>query len=480
MEDKLENYIPMFQVSEGSQMETSKSNWKQKFWQIFPVFCASLLAVPFGIMLGWPSPTYPYLLQNTSAIPISMSQSAMIAGFLVLGVTISTPLSSQYHLGPKYGIWIGMVLIIIGWILMWYSKDIYWLLGSRLMVGIGSGYGMGQVKSYIKEICDPKLAITLTKQLNLYNCFGVILVFVAGIFLDFREVPLLSVIISTIILIITLFIPCTPKDCIKNENTDKAVELLDFLRGKKDHANELKKIHNDLSQQKSDFLIPIFKNKKLRKKFIKFIFLVFLKQFIGGPTTIIYCQLIFIKSGCSYPEYCAVLYSIVFFTSNIYGTFYSPSLNKKWVLIFSNVTSALMMAVQIFVLYFEINEKIWPFTSFITMSLFITFYNIGLGNIPFTFIQDWFPNKYKQGMTNLFTMEYSMLALIATKIFQVIITGITFYAGFCMFLVFEIICFVFIIIFIKTDTENNENYAQSNVVFFWNAKNMRREKIVNS
>lgn len=57
-------------------------------------------------MLGWPSIAYPYLLQETSMIPISLSQSAMIAGFFMLGITTATPLSSKYHMGPKYGIWI--------------------------------------------------------------------------------------------------------------------------------------------------------------------------------------------------------------------------------------------------------------------------------------------------------------------------------------------------------------------------------------
>ncbi|CAH1967404.1 unnamed protein product [Acanthoscelides obtectus] len=98
-------------------------------WQVVPCTCASLICIPFGLMLGWPSPTYPYLLNNvTSPILISMDQSAMIAGFLMLGNTIGTPLSATESLGPKYGVLVGLAAMTSGWFVMWQANNIYYLL----------------------------------------------------------------------------------------------------------------------------------------------------------------------------------------------------------------------------------------------------------------------------------------------------------------------------------------------------------------
>ncbi|KAL3272343.1 hypothetical protein HHI36_013823 [Cryptolaemus montrouzieri] len=420
-------------------------------------------------MLGWPSPTYPYLLQSTSVIPISMNQSAMIAGFFMLGAILTTPLSCRYHLGPKYGIWIGMALMTIGWIIMWYSEDVIGLLCSRFTVGLGSGYGLGQVKGYISDLCEPQLAQFLNKQLNFYGLFGILVTFMAGPFLNFRKFPYVPVITCLIVLLVIMFLPCTPKDFVKRNKMDEAATLLDYLRGKRDHSNELKKIQNELIDKKINFF-SLLKIANLRRKFLKFILLVFLQQFSGGPTTIVYCQLIFTMSDCPYPEYCAILYAVTFFISNIYGTFYASKLNKKFVLIFSIVTTAFMLISQIAVLYFEINKKYWSFTSLIVMLLFITFYCVGVGNTAIAYVPEWFPEQYKVGMVNTFSISFYAFAIIATKVFQVLITAYPLYIGFCLFLFCDLVNLIFVIIFVKKKSSEFDNYKQTNSVYFWNSK----------
>ncbi|XP_044272745.1 solute carrier family 2, facilitated glucose transporter member 8-like isoform X3 [Tribolium madens] len=148
--------------------EMAPSKFRRKVWQILPSICATLMCLPFGIMLGWPSPTYPTLIQPGAPVWISMDQSAMIAGFLMIGNTVSTPFSSIQRIGAKYGIIIGASLITIGWIVMWQARDVFWLLGSRFLIGAGNGFGTGQVKLYINEICQDSLAQTMAKQINLY------------------------------------------------------------------------------------------------------------------------------------------------------------------------------------------------------------------------------------------------------------------------------------------------------------------------
>lgn len=356
--------------------------------------------------------------------------------------------------------------------MMWYSSSILWLLGSRYSAGLGGGYGFGQVKSYIKDMCEPKLAATLIKQLNFYGFFGTITAFTLSIFLNFREFSLMALIISITILFITLFLPSSPKDFIKANKIEDALILLNYLRGRKDHTEEIKNIHQKLSQTDSNCLMPIIKDRDLRNNFIKLVLLVFLQQFSGAPTSFVYCQIIFTQSGCSFPEYCAILYSIIFFTANVYGTFYVPSLNKKYTLILSSLGSSAMLMLQILVLYFKINDK-WPYTSLFVMLLFITFYCVGIGSIPSTYISEWFPTKYQQTVFNIFIMEFYMCALVATKTFQVFMSSFPFYVGFFIFITADLFLLLFVIISIKNRRDLDRSYLSSNRSNFWDAKEVK-------
>ncbi|XP_044758666.1 facilitated trehalose transporter Tret1-like isoform X2 [Coccinella septempunctata] len=363
----------------------------------------------------------------------------------------------------------GMAFFILSWILMYHSSNVFWLLSSRYTAGLGGGYGFGQVKAYIKDMCEPKLSAVLIKQLNFYGFFGIIAAFTINIFLDFRGFSLMALIISAIILFITLFLPSSPKDFIRANRIDDALILLNYLRGKKDHTQEIKNIHQGLSQKEAEFLIPIMRDRILRNKLIKLVSMVFLQQFSGAPTSLVYCQIIFSESGCPTPEYCAVIYAIIFFTSNVYGAFYLSSLNKKCTLILSSLSSAAMLAIQILVLYFEVSDR-WPYVSLFVMIFFITFYCLGVGTVPSTYISEWFPAKYQQGISNIFTMEFYMCALVATKTFQVFMSSNPLYVGFFLFITADLFLLIFVMIFLENDCDTRKKYLRSNGSNFLNAK----------
>lgn len=73
-------------------------------------FSASLSCIPYGLMLGWPCPTYPILLEKNvePGIIITWDQTAMTAGFLMLGNTFGTPFSDTMVMSSKFGMLLGI------------------------------------------------------------------------------------------------------------------------------------------------------------------------------------------------------------------------------------------------------------------------------------------------------------------------------------------------------------------------------------
>lgn len=405
-------------------------------------------------MLGWPSSNYQILLSEDSPIKITMDQSAMIAGFLLFGVSFGTIFSSkQLGLGPKYGIIFGNICILLGWIIMWRAQDIYGLLVSRIILGAGHGYAMGQIKNYILEMTEAPLSEYLVKLVNFYGFFGFVLAYVIGLFVDFTQYSLISLIVSALVLFATFLLPLTPKELIRAQKVEDAKKVLSLLKPHINPVAESQNIIQNISDKSvQNGFVRIMKESTLRINFLKLTILLICQQYCGAPPTLVYTQIIFRKSNVPYPEMISLGYAVLFFISIVVGTFVSPKYNKKAILLISSCSVLILYICKILVIYFKINDNYFRYTSVIVMYLFIIFHTIGLAIIPFTFINDWFPKSYRLFVTKYFIILFSLLALTNTKIFQVLITQYEFYMPFCLFTCINIFAVIFISIFISSKT----------------------------
>ncbi|XP_015838532.1 solute carrier family 2, facilitated glucose transporter member 8 isoform X2 [Tribolium castaneum] len=438
--------------------EMVPSKFRRKVWQILPSICATLMCLPFGIMLGWPSPTYPTLVQPGAPVWISMDQSAMVAGFLMIGNTVSTPFSTIDRIGAKYGIIIGASLITIGWILMWQARDIFWLLGSRFLIGAGNGFGTGQVKLYITEICQDSLAQTMAKQINLYVFLGVVMAFSYGPFVDFRNFSIINSILSVLVLFLAIFLPSTPRELVKSGKMTEARKLIAFLSPDLSVSEEIVKIKERINAPDCSLgFCDLVRDKSLRRSLVVFVGLVFFGQFSGAIATLVYSQMIFERTHCPRPEMCALAYALIFLVANFYGTFCVPSHNKKYVLLFSSIGVSVLLVLNIVVLVEELNVQFWQFTSLVGLLLYILVYTVGLGTVPVLLIPELFPKEANKVVVQFFVMSNSMLALTITKIFQVLFTNMGLVTPLCLFLTASTFSIIFVIIFVPNKSNNKSN-----------------------
>lgn len=367
-------------------------------------------------MLGWPSPTYPTLLKESSSIHITLDQSAMIAGFLMIGVSISTPFSSRSRFGYKFGILGGLCFILTGWIVMWRAKNIYYLLVSRLLVGIGFGYGQGQTKLYQEGTFEKDLIKNLKKVYYLYTVFGVILAFIIGPLVEFEEFSLICVCISGVVLAVTLVIKQKKRPSVKEEEKS---EIFTFK--------------------------SIFLDNGRRQKFLIQASVIFFQQFTGFPATIVYSQIIFTELNTPHPEAFAITYILIFFFSNSVGIFYFQRSNIKILLLVSSAAVLILITLLIVTLRLKLTTL-----SVILMYLYAFFHTVGLGTVPSRFLSEIFSSNFKDFMEKFSLIFFSILALIITKIFQLFYDRYSLSSAFCVFLLISLFSLLFVIIFIPS------------------------------
>lgn len=383
-------------------------------------FSATLFSIPFGLMLAWPSPAYPHLLFPPTPIPITWDQSAMIAGFLMLGNIAGTPFSSWTFFGYKYGLIAALIISLAGWIVMSFANSIYWLLFSRFLVGFGNAFGNGQSGKYVQSFCEEKLAVTLGKFVYVHICVGVVLAVIVGGLFGYEKIASVAIAVIIVIAFIVLLLPQVEQEIVKVSE----VSLTGTLR-----------------------------NATLRKPFIIFLSLIFFQQFTGAPATVVYNQIIFTYSKCPNPVYYSMVYALVYLFSNVFALFCGFSFNTKYALLMSSLSVSVILCFKAIVLYFNVNEEHWQSTSLVIMLLYIYFHSIGLGCAPLAFAQQIFPSECKKLVSQWYVMESSAFALIITKIFQTLFDQFALYVPFCLFAVCSLLCSLFTMIFVS-DTLN--------------------------
>lgn len=440
--------------TKGRSCEENAPKWGGKTWQIIANICASFFCIPFGIAFGWPSPTYPVLLQANASIPITLDQSAMIAGFLMIGNTVGSPLTGPGRVSSKHALIAGTALMTIGWLIMWQAANLYCLLGSRFLVGLGHAFGLGYLRQYIREMADAPLATHLNKALTLWMSLGIILAVTYGNYVDFESFGLLTVILTVVILFIDLCLPTTPSDLIQKNRMQDAANLIRFLKPTVNTESELADIYRKITSGKEQpsNLKFLFTNTELRIRFATFSLLVFFQQFTGFPATIIYSKIILMETG--YTEDCAIYlsiaYCVIYFLANfiaIYFVIDFKLISKKYLILTSTVFVLCANALLTYITYF-MDAKIKLYAFYPVFCAFLVAHTLGLGNTPVTLINDYFPAQYQHFGAKYFVMVHSMCGLVITKLFQVVLGIYGLYASFLMFSCISAICVLFIVIFV--------------------------------
>lgn len=423
--------------------------------QILPAICGALLTVSFGMMLGWPSLAYPYLVDwSVSPIPITYDQTSLIAGFLMEGNSIGTLFCTTKHVTSKTGVFLAACMQLIGWCTMVGANDIWGLLVARSFVGFGNGFGVPQLKRYIKETCEPKTGDFLINYLPLGVNIGVIAVYIIGVFASYRILAAWSILVPLVCVITFGAIPKKNYDKLDkkvNSQVDvikQHIQAHNIQRNLEEQAQEVA-ISNPNKQLS---LWQALRHREVRCTLAILMLVIFIQQYTGGPANIVYSQIIFTATGVGIPKICSVIYASFFFIFSLFSLKYAKNFYRRQNLLISCFMTVVATAVM--ALYFHLKHDLLEMNPyFVWAPLFILiffncFHTFGLGTTPGLFIADCAPNNAKNYPNKLQVIHFSMSAVISTKIFQVLFTYYSMSVAYWFFTAVALFGFVFVVLFV--------------------------------
>lgn len=132
---------------------------------------------------------------------------------------------------------------------------------------------------------------------------GILVCFIAGMYLDWRNLALLGAALPIPFMILMFVIPETPRWYISKGKTKRARKSLQWLRGKgtdiTDELSSVQKLHTESERNVSQgAFMQLFKKNHLKPLFIS-LGLMFFQQFSGINAVIFYTVQIFRVSFCS-------------------------------------------------------------------------------------------------------------------------------------------------------------------------------------
>lgn len=398
------------------------------------------------MMLGWPCVAYPHLIFKEKPIKLTWDQTALVAGFLMEGNAIGTLFSSTNIIGSKAAVITSSFLQLIGWIIMLYYHNIFGLFVARCLVGFGHGYGIGQLKKYVKETNSKNIAKAICNYLPISTNFGVLLEFVIGSYVSYNWLPLYSAIVPTLCL------------------------LFFGIVTKSNKVHPAEKIPREMKKESSRNLMIVITNKEVRVTLYLIFLLVFVQQYTGGPANIVYAQIIFAAGENSYPKLCSVIYGISNLVFSIITQIFSNNFKRKSNLItscFLTLTFTTGMSLYFFFKEYLLEKsEQYSWMPLILLVFFNFFHSFGLGAVPSYIVKDRCSDFGEDFCMAFLTIHFSISAVLSTKFFQMLFTYYDMYIGYLLFVAVALFGLITITLFFKESKieVTNENFEKNSKI----------------
>ncbi|XP_060528575.1 facilitated trehalose transporter Tret1-like [Cylas formicarius] len=440
-----------FRDFECLQPETLKKD-SDPFFLYFTTVLASLTSFGAGISLSWTSPVFPKLQSAESPFgaPIDTLQKSWIISLLSVGQVIGPFIFGYFS--DKIGRKKTMILIafplLVGFVILAFATDVRLYYVARILHGLGLAGCMTVIAMYIAEI---------TQQHNRgkFSCISVLLVssgvlfpYLVGPFLSIKMFCLVSIIPLVVFLVLfPIFVPESPVYLVKSGDLDAAGWALAKLRNRnvssiEKDLLEIREFVSANSDEKQG-IRNLFQSKVLRRALLLGLGISAIPQLTGISVVVGVLHNIF---GATENIISAKYASIIVGTIKVLAIFVTSAiierLGRRFLLLFSAIGISIVLS--ILGLYFflqsrnpELVQNLW-FLPLVCMVLYFVCFNLGMGPVSMTVLNEIFPSNVRSAATAFVTTVSFVVAFILGFLFPIVTDclglGVVFwvFGGFCV------------------------------------------------
>ncbi|RWS20778.1 facilitated trehalose transporter Tret1-like protein [Leptotrombidium deliense] len=373
---------------------------------------------------------------------------SLAAAGALFGAIFAGPMCAKF--GRKPSLIFNNVTMLVGWLLIIYSRDVFAILYGRFITGFAAGYMSGCVPLYVLEICPTSIRGFFGTGFQLLNTVGILLANVYGLFVEWKSMAVICTVPCVLMPLCLLFVPESPVYLInKYGESIEAVNALRKMRKSKDISAELQDLLNQPRDKQSIILgFDQMKQPNVYKPLLLSLALFFFQQFSGVTAITFYQGDIFRKAGTPIdPNVCAVITCFVQVLITFIGAFFVDKFGRKLLLYISGTGHFISLGLLSFY-FFEKDDPMFAakygWLALFSLSLFIVSFSIGFGPIPWMMGAEMTPFFARGFITAISICFNWSLAFITSLEFDAIQDALTTGGAYCMFSIASFLSILFV------------------------------------
>uniref|UniRef100_A0A665U580 Solute carrier family 2, facilitated glucose transporter member 8 n=1 Tax=Echeneis naucrates TaxID=173247 RepID=A0A665U580_ECHNA len=314
-------------------------------------FASVLGPMSFGFVLGYSSPAIPELMRTSdSRLQLDAVQASWFGSIVTLGAAAGGLLGGWMveKIGRKLSLMFCSLPYVLGFTIIIAAQNVWMLHIGRVLTGLASGVTSLVVPLYISEMAHEKVRGALGSCVQLMVVLGIMGVYLAGLFLDWRWLAICSSIPPTLLMVCMCFMPETPRFLLSQGKRREAEEALRFLRGPDAPVG-------------SRFQMSDLKDPGVFKPLMIGIMLMIFQQMTGINAIMFYAENIFEQAHFKESDLASVIVGLIQVVFTGVAALIMDKAGRKVLLIISGVAMAL--STTAFGVYFYLMSKLHSATT---------------------------------------------------------------------------------------------------------------------
>lgn len=414
-----------------------------------------------GAGFVWSSPFIPKLNgkvdpdDNPLPHPTTPFEDSLITSLHLIGAMCSPfltgPISDKF--GKKKTLLASIIFPILSNIIIIFANSVVQFYVARFLLGLGTGCVFSMIPIYTAEISDTENRGTASFIMPLMNLLSQLLVFILGPYVSITTFAIIYLLPAILyIFCFGLFAPESSYNLILNNQWEEAKSSLMKLRGRTDVDKDIQEISLEIEQITKTVSLSILLTPKVKHCLIITLGLLFFQQFSGVLPIQSNMQSIFESAGGSFPaEKSAMLSGVVSLFATVLSTKAVDLFSRKCLLIISYV--GILFSLFFLGLYFYLQENGYntdavSWLPTVTVLIFLIFFCIAAGPLPWTIIGELFPVNLKAYLSSVTVCFAFLMSSILTFIFPLVTTVMRMSVIVWIFTTFVCVAIIFIICYV--------------------------------
>ncbi|XP_048575089.1 sugar transporter ERD6-like 16 isoform X2 [Triticum urartu] len=370
---------------------------------LFMVLLSTAVAVcgafEFGTCVGYSAPTQSGIERE---LGLSMAEFAIFGSVLTIGAMIGAVSSGRLadSLGRKMTMRIAATICVFGWLSIHFAKGAIMLYFGRTLLGFCTGVLSYVVPVFIAEIAPKDLRGGLATSNQLLIVCGSSTTYITGALVTWRNLVLVGIVPSVLLLVGLLFIPESPRWLAQVGREEEFHTALQMLRGENadisEEAIEIKEYIESLQSLPKARIQDLFLSRNIFAVIVGVGLMIF--QQLGGINGVgFYASSIFSSAGFS-GKLGTILIGIVQIPITLLGAFLMDRSGRRVLLMVSASGTFLGCFLTGISFYLKAHGLFLEWVPALALSgilVYIGAYSIGMGPVPWVVMSEIFAINIK-------------------------------------------------------------------------------------